>query len=158
MPMYWTFNCFLGCIYGVYHMVYVYSIFNSKLTFKSWILTSKKKGPSCPNWGRGGGGLGNSGNARKKTFFFFNWPLPLLVTLLHQFHFQNLQNVCQEFIVTGDDRRHIRLVGVGSLLDHHLWEHYLVDYSLEHACLPLVVITSISLSGFANCVLSPNSE
>ena len=26
---------------------------------------------------REGGCLGNSGNARKKTFFFFNWPLPL---------------------------------------------------------------------------------
>ena len=29
---------------------------------------SRKKGPSCPNWGEGGG-LGDSGNARKKTFF-----------------------------------------------------------------------------------------
>ena len=45
-----------------------------RLTFKSWILTSEKRGPSCPNWGHGGG-LGNSGNARKKTFFF-NWCLP----------------------------------------------------------------------------------
>ena len=38
------------------------------------VLTSGKKGPSCPNWG---GGLGDSGNARKKTFLFF-WCLPLL--------------------------------------------------------------------------------
>ena len=27
MPMYWTFNFFLGCIYTVYHIVYLYSIF-----------------------------------------------------------------------------------------------------------------------------------
>ena len=49
MPMYWTFNCFLGCIYSIY------SILSSKLTFKSWISTSEKRGPSCPNWGHGGG-------------------------------------------------------------------------------------------------------
>ena len=68
MPMYWTFNCFIGCIYTVYHIVYIV-FFSSKLTFKSWILTSEKRGPSCPNWGHGRGGLGDSGNARKKTFF-----------------------------------------------------------------------------------------
>ena len=34
------------------------------------VLTSGKKGPSCPNWGQGEGGLGESGNAQKKTFFF----------------------------------------------------------------------------------------
>ena len=32
-----------------------YSILSSKLTFKSWISTSEKRGPSCPNWGHGGG-------------------------------------------------------------------------------------------------------
>ena len=67
MPMYWTFNRFLGCIYTVYYMVYiVFLVLNwlSKLEF--WL---RKKGPSCPNWGQGGG-LGDSGNARKKTSFF----------------------------------------------------------------------------------------
>ena len=53
-----------------------YSILSSKLTFKSWISTSEKRGPSCPNWCHGWGGLGNSGNARKQTFFF-HWGLPL---------------------------------------------------------------------------------
>ena len=64
MPISWTFNCFLGCQY-ISHT-------SPQVTFKSWILTSEKKGPNCPNWGQGGrgGGLGNSGNARKKTFFF----------------------------------------------------------------------------------------
>ena len=38
---------------------------------------SEKKGPSCPNWGQGGGGLRDSGNARKKTFFF-----PLMSSLI----------------------------------------------------------------------------
>ena len=44
-------------------------------TRKTSFLTSKKRGPSCPNWGDGGG-LGDSGNARKKTFFSY-WCLPL---------------------------------------------------------------------------------
>ena len=39
----------------IYSILYsIYSSFSSKLTFKSWILTSEKKGPSCPNWGQGG--------------------------------------------------------------------------------------------------------
>ena len=33
------------------------------------VFDIQKRGPSCPNWGQGGG-LGNSGNAWKKTFFF----------------------------------------------------------------------------------------
>ena len=41
------------------------------------VFDVQKRGPSCPNWGQGRlGGLGDSGNARKKTFFF-NWGLPL---------------------------------------------------------------------------------
>ena len=44
-------------------------IYLPQVTFKSLILTSGKKGPSYPNWGQGGGSLGDSGNARKKTFF-----------------------------------------------------------------------------------------
>ena len=40
----------------IYSILYsIYSIFSSKLTFKSWILTSEKRGPSCPNSGHGGG-------------------------------------------------------------------------------------------------------
>ena len=38
----------------------IYSILSSKLTFKSWISTSEKRGPSCPNEN-----------------FFFHWGLPL---------------------------------------------------------------------------------
>ena len=59
-----------------------------------------------------------------------------------------------QFILRNDERQHTRLVGVGSLLKNHLLEHYLVDFSLEHACLPiaLVVITSVLLSEFTNCV------
>ena len=33
----------------------IYSILSSKLIFKSWISTSEKRGPSCPNSGHGGG-------------------------------------------------------------------------------------------------------
>ena len=38
-------------------------------TRKTSVLTSEKRCTSCPKWGEGGG-RGNSGNARKKTFFF----------------------------------------------------------------------------------------
>ena len=72
MPMYWTF--FRLHIFSILYSIH--SIFSSKLTFKSWILTSEKKGASCPNWGQGGG-LGNSGNARKKTFFSID-PFPYI--------------------------------------------------------------------------------
>ena len=61
-----------------------YSIFRSKLTFKSWISTSEKRGPSCPNWGHGGGGLGDLGNARKKTFFF-----PLMSSLTKSYTYDD---------------------------------------------------------------------
>ena len=49
----------------------MYSILSPKLTFKSWILTSEKK----DQVGGVRGGVGDSGNARKKTFFFC-WYLP----------------------------------------------------------------------------------
>ena len=45
MQMYWTFNCFLRLL------IYIPPL--PQVTFKSWILTSKKKGPSCPNWVQG---------------------------------------------------------------------------------------------------------
>ena len=44
----------------------------------------RKKGTKLPELGSWGGGLGNSGNARKKTFFF-NWPLPLLTPILQSY-------------------------------------------------------------------------
>ena len=65
MPMYWTFNCFLGCIYTVYHIVFLVLNWLSNLEF--WL--PKKKDQVAQIGVRGG--LGNSGNARKKTFFFF---------------------------------------------------------------------------------------
>ena len=37
-----TFKLFLGCIFIVYYITSIYSIFSSQLTFKSWILTSEK--------------------------------------------------------------------------------------------------------------------
>ena len=57
MPMYWTFNCFLNLP------------FSPQVTFKSWILTSEKKGPSCPNWGQGGG-FRWFGQCPKESVFF----------------------------------------------------------------------------------------
>ena len=57
----------------MYSILYsIYSILSSKLTFKSWILTSEKKDQVARIGVRGGGGLGDSGNARKKTFFFID--------------------------------------------------------------------------------------
>ena len=77
MPMYWTFNCFFRL--HIYSILYsIYSIFSSKLTFKSWISTSEKKRTKLPELGSWGGGLGNSGSARKKTFFFLIEAFPYL--------------------------------------------------------------------------------
>ena len=95
MPMYWTFRLH---IYSISYSIY--GIFSSKLTFKSWISTSEKRGPSCPNSGHGGGGLGDSGNARKKTFFF-HWCLPLANFTNHAFPAQSgLKNATASFFVT----------------------------------------------------------
>ena len=53
----------------IYSILYsTYSIFSSKLTFKSGIFTSEKK-DQVPELGSGGGVFGDSGNARKKRFF-----------------------------------------------------------------------------------------
>ena len=60
MPLYWTFNCF---------QVVNISPSPPSSDFQILNVDVRKKGPSCPNWGQGGG-LGNSGNARKKAFFF----------------------------------------------------------------------------------------
>ena len=55
MPMYWTFNCFVGCLY--------ISLLSPQVTFKSWILTSEKKDQVAQIRVRGGG------RWWKKTFF-----------------------------------------------------------------------------------------
>ena len=59
--MYWTFNCFFRLL------IYIPPL--PQVTFKSWILTSEKKDKVARIEVRGEGGLGDSGNARKKTFF-----------------------------------------------------------------------------------------
>ena len=45
-----------------------------KKKFRSYaqnvVFDVQKRGPSCPNWGQGG--LGDSGNAWKKTFFLID--------------------------------------------------------------------------------------
>ena len=64
MPMYWTFNCFLGCWYI------------SSSDFQILNFDVRKKEDQVARIGVRGGGLGDSGNARKKTFFF-HWCLPL---------------------------------------------------------------------------------
>ena len=45
-------------------------IWLSNLTFKSWISTSEKRGPSCPNWGHGGGGVWGFGEMPERKRFF----------------------------------------------------------------------------------------
>ena len=78
----------------IYSILYsIYSSFSSKLTFKSWILTSKKKRTKLPELGWWGGGLGNSGNGRKKTFFFFEiFPMVLLSKM------ENIKSIYDSFI------------------------------------------------------------
>ena len=73
--MYWCFNYFLGCIYTIYHIVYiVFLVLNWLSNLEFWL---PNKGDQVARIGvMGGEGLSNSGNARKKTFFF-NWGLPL---------------------------------------------------------------------------------
>ena len=66
MPMYWTFNCFLGCIYTVYYIVHiVFLVLNWLSNLEFW---RPKKDDQVAQIGVRG--LGNSGNARKKMFFF----------------------------------------------------------------------------------------
>ena len=87
MPMYWTFNCFIGCIYTVYHIVYiVFLVLNWLSNLEFWL---PKKEDQVARIGVMGGGLGNSGNARKKTFFFqlmsslILWHLPPSTIIYH---------------------------------------------------------------------------
>ena len=67
MPMYWNFNCFLGCIYTVYYIVYIiFLVLNWLSNLEFWLL---KKEDQVARIGVRGGGLGDSGNGRRKTFF-----------------------------------------------------------------------------------------
>ena len=74
MPMYWTFNCFLG--------------FNiSPSPPPKWLLNlefwrPEKRGPSCPNWGQGGGFRG-FGQCPKESVFFSTDVFPNLGNLDH---------------------------------------------------------------------------
>ena len=52
-------------------------------TFKSWIATSEKRGPSCPNWGHGGGGKVIRAMPERKRFFSID-PFPYSVLNLSQ--------------------------------------------------------------------------
>ena len=61
-----------------YHWNHHYHHQKNSVIPQNVVFGVQKRGPSCPNWGQGRlGGLGDSGNARKKTFLFF-WCLPLL--------------------------------------------------------------------------------
>ena len=68
MPMYWTFDCFLGCIYTVYYIVHIVFLVLNWLSSLEFRLP--KKEDQVGRIGVMGGGLGNSGNAQKKTFFY----------------------------------------------------------------------------------------
>ena len=64
MPMYWTFNCFFRLL------IYLPPLPTFlQVTLKSWILTSEKKEPSCPNWGKWGG-VWWFGQCPKENVFF----------------------------------------------------------------------------------------
>ena len=65
MPIIWTLNCYFW-MYICSISYSIYSIFSSKLSFKSWILMWEK---SCPNFGEGGGG-GKLHKIQKNSSFF----------------------------------------------------------------------------------------
>ena len=54
---------------------------SSKLTFKSWISTSEKRGPSCPNWSHGGGYRG-FGQCPKENVFLLLMSSLIIITIL----------------------------------------------------------------------------
>ena len=62
-------------IFVIIIIIIIIATFIISIKFFFWsyaqnvVFDVKKRGPSCPNWGQGGGYLGDSGNARKKTFF-----------------------------------------------------------------------------------------
>ena len=78
MPMYWTFNCFLGCIYTVYYIVYIVFLVLNWLSNLEFRLPKKEDQVARI---RVMGGVGDSGNARKKTFFS-SWCHPLVSQLM----------------------------------------------------------------------------
>ena len=75
MPMYWTFNCFLGCIYTVYYIVHiVFLVLNwlSNLEFR----LPKKEDQVARIGVMGGGGFRWFGQCPKENVFF-----PLIFSL-----------------------------------------------------------------------------
>ena len=83
MPMYWTFNCFLGCIYIVYYNVYIVFLvlyWLSNLEFRR----RKKSRSSWANWGERGGG--NLDKIQKSSSFFSQDTFPN--------DFQNINKSC----------------------------------------------------------------
>ena len=69
MPMYWTFNCFLGCIYTVFYIVYiVFLVLNWLLNLE--FLRPKKKDQVARIGVRGGGGFRWFGQCPKENVFF----------------------------------------------------------------------------------------
>ena len=63
MPMYWTFNCFFRLL------IYLPPLPQVTFKFEFW---RPKKNQIAQIGVRGGRGLGDSGNARKKTFFLID--------------------------------------------------------------------------------------
>ena len=78
MPMYWTFNCFLGCIYTVYCIVYiVVLVLNWLSNFEFWL---PKKKDQVARIGVRGWGFRWFGQCPKENVFFY-WCLPLFYLL-----------------------------------------------------------------------------
>ena len=73
-----TSRSYFGKINSILGSVVPLAMFSSKLTFKSWIWTSEKRGPSCPNCGHGGGGVRYFGQCPKENVFF-----QLMSSLIH---------------------------------------------------------------------------
>ena len=138
MPMYWTFNCFFRLhIYSILYIIYC--IFSSKLTFKSWILTSKKKRISIHR---------HQHQARR-----------FLKSIMHQHHtliprcehpwfqtpeFQVKRKICAEDhcrVVEGDEECHDKVVETAiEVLRRHVkhchgsWEEPRSQWKVETIC------------------------
>ena len=110
MPMYWTFNRFLGCIYTVYYIVHIVVLVLNWLSNLEFRLP--KKEDQVARIGVMGGGLGDSGNAPKKTLFF-RWPLPLYTIVQHK-----LRDV-PSFCLTNSSQKYSRNLGIRGF---HSWE------------------------------------
>ena len=68
MPMYWTFNCFLGCIYTVYYIVYiVFLVLNWLSNLEFWLPKKKDQVARIGVWG---GGVRGFGQCPKENVFF----------------------------------------------------------------------------------------